>query len=51
MTAAQEAPAPEPDPPLHEDRLDYTPTARSVTLARRMDRPPGRRVGAPPPRG
>ncbi|MGW0934348.1 ATP-binding protein [Streptomyces sp. NPDC002666] len=37
MTAAQEIPAPEPDPrpPLHEDRLDYTPTARSVTLARR----------------
>lgn len=37
MTAAQEAPAPEPEsePPLHEDRLDYAPTARSVTLARR----------------
>ncbi|MGW6205206.1 ATP-binding protein [Streptomyces sp. NPDC055089] len=35
MTAAHEIPAPEPDPPLHEDRLDYTPTARSVTLARR----------------
>ncbi|MFC7257643.1 ATP-binding protein [Streptomyces lutosisoli] len=24
-----------PDPVLHEDRLDYTPVARSVTLARR----------------
>ncbi|MFI6608137.1 ATP-binding protein [Streptomyces sp. NPDC050507] len=35
MTAAQEAPDPDPQPPLHEDRLDYTPTARSVTLARR----------------
>ncbi|THA76552.1 ATP-binding protein [Streptomyces sp. A0642] len=37
MTAAQESPAPQPDPhpPLHEDRLDYTPTARSVTLCRR----------------
>ncbi|MEU1467023.1 ATP-binding protein [Streptomyces sp. NPDC005761] len=37
ITAPQEAPAPEPDPhpPLHEDRLDYTPTARSVTLCRR----------------
>ncbi|MFJ2090588.1 ATP-binding protein [Streptomyces sp. NPDC087901] len=37
MTAAQEAlaPEPEPQPPLHEDRLDYTPTARSVTLCRR----------------
>lgn len=37
MTAAQEIPAlePEPHPPLHEDRLDYTPTARSVTLSRR----------------
>lgn len=36
MTAAQAAPtpAPEPDPPLYEDRLDYTPTARSVTLCR-----------------
>ncbi|WP_393059205.1 ATP-binding protein [Streptomyces sp. LN549] len=33
MTAAQEIPTPEPSP--HEDRLDYTPTARSVTLARR----------------
>ncbi|MFF1922253.1 ATP-binding protein [Streptomyces sp. NPDC058221] len=33
MTAAQEAT--EPDPPLQEDRLDYTPTARSVTLCRR----------------
>ncbi|MFE9779493.1 ATP-binding protein [Streptomyces sp. NPDC005775] len=37
MTAAQEGPAPEPESelPLHEDRLDYTPTARSVTLCRR----------------
>ncbi|WP_406094908.1 ATP-binding protein [Streptomyces sp. NBC_01013] len=35
MSAAQAIPTPEPDPPLHEDRLDYTPTARSVTLARR----------------
>ncbi|MEV8226082.1 ATP-binding protein [Streptomyces sp. NPDC079167] len=33
MTAAQEIPAPEPV--LHEDRLDYTPTARSVSLCRR----------------
>ncbi|MFD0023105.1 ATP-binding protein [Streptomyces sp. NPDC058382] len=33
MTAAQEVP--EPDPPLQEDRLDYTPTARSVSLCRR----------------
>ncbi|MEV5600071.1 ATP-binding protein [Streptomyces sp. NPDC052299] len=29
------AEAPHDNPPLHEDRLDYTPTARSVTLARR----------------
>ncbi|TRV76464.1 ATP-binding protein [Streptomyces sp. 130] len=29
------AEAPQDNPPLHEDRLDYTPTARSVTLARR----------------
>ncbi|THA71962.1 ATP-binding protein [Streptomyces sp. A0958] len=34
MTAAPEE-TPVPEPPLHEDRLDYTPTARSVTLARR----------------
>ncbi|MGC5409871.1 ATP-binding protein, partial [Streptomyces sp. DT225] len=33
MTAAQEVP--EDNPPLHDDLLDYTPTARSVTLARR----------------
>ncbi|MFJ7628570.1 ATP-binding protein [Streptomyces sp. NPDC097595] len=33
MTAAQALP--DSNPPLHEDRLDYTPTARSVTLARR----------------
>ncbi|TXS04827.1 ATP-binding protein [Streptomyces sp. col6] len=33
MTAARALP--EDNPPLHEDRLDYTPTARSVTLARR----------------
>ncbi|MFE6764180.1 ATP-binding protein [Streptomyces sp. NPDC057689] len=33
MSATAEAP--ENNPPLHEDRLDYTPTARSVTLARR----------------
>ncbi|MGW1224507.1 ATP-binding protein [Streptomyces sp. NPDC002530] len=36
MTAAQEKiPAPDPVPPLHEDTLAYTPTARSVTLSRR----------------
>ncbi|GGZ74047.1 ATP-binding protein [Streptomyces bluensis] len=29
------APNPAPDPVLHEDRLDYTPVLRSVTLARR----------------
>ncbi|THA31112.1 ATP-binding protein [Streptomyces sp. A1277] len=34
MTAAPEE-TPVPEPPLHEDRLDYTPTARSVSLARR----------------
>ncbi|CAL9570043.1 hypothetical protein SUDANB145_04805 [Streptomyces sp. enrichment culture] len=28
-------PAALPEPPLHEDRLDYTPTQRSVPLARR----------------
>lgn len=28
-------PQPAPDPVLHEDRLDYTPVARSVPLARR----------------
>ncbi|MFB7651250.1 MULTISPECIES: ATP-binding protein [unclassified Streptomyces] len=28
-------PAPLPAPPLHEDRLDYTPTQRSIPLARR----------------
>ncbi|MFH8472291.1 ATP-binding protein [Streptomyces sp. NPDC018000] len=33
MTAAQEAPTPEPV--LREDRLDYTPYARSITLSRR----------------
>ncbi|MFJ8882335.1 ATP-binding protein [Streptomyces sp. NPDC102402] len=32
MGAAQEIPVPEP--PLHEDRLDYTPTARSISLSR-----------------
>lgn len=36
MTAAQEkAPAPAPEPVVQEDRLDYTPTARSVHLCRR----------------
>ncbi|MFD7426828.1 ATP-binding protein [Streptomyces sp. NPDC059818] len=36
MTAAQEkAPASTPEPVLQEDRLDYTPTARSVHLCRR----------------
>ncbi|MEU3224614.1 ATP-binding protein [Streptomyces sp. NPDC006976] len=34
MTAAPEE-APVPETPLQEDRLDYTPTARSVSLARR----------------
>ncbi|WP_329615217.1 ATP-binding protein [Streptomyces brevispora] len=34
MTAAQEK-VPVPEPALQEDRLDYTPTARSVTLCRR----------------
>ncbi|MFK0101200.1 ATP-binding protein [Streptomyces sp. NPDC091040] len=29
------AEAPRDNAPLHEDRLDYTPTARSVSLARR----------------
>ncbi|MGC5344193.1 ATP-binding protein [Streptomyces sp. DT24] len=33
MTAAQETPTPEPV--LREDRLDCTPTARSVSLCRR----------------
>ncbi|NEC06154.1 ATP-binding protein [Streptomyces sp. SID7909] len=33
MTAARTLP--EDNAPLHEDRLDYTPTARSVSLARR----------------
>lgn len=32
MTAAQEVPAPEPV--LRRDRLDYTPTSRSVSLSR-----------------
>ncbi|MEU8623880.1 ATP-binding protein [Streptomyces sp. NPDC048669] len=36
MTAAQEkAPASTPEPVLQEDRLDYTPTARSVSYSRR----------------
>ncbi|MER6101409.1 ATP-binding protein [Streptomyces sp. NPDC001832] len=35
MTAAQPLPAPTPEPALREDRLDYTPNARSVTLCRR----------------
>ncbi|MFG3403988.1 ATP-binding protein [Streptomyces sp. NPDC048142] len=34
MTAAQELPAPAPDPVLREDRVDYTPTAHSVVLSR-----------------
>lgn len=34
MTAAQEK-VPAPEPVLREDRLDYTPTARSVSLCRR----------------
>lgn len=34
MNAAQ-APQPVPDPVLRQDRLDYTPTAGSVSLARR----------------
>ncbi|MYW12704.1 ATP-binding protein [Streptomyces sp. SID2563] len=33
MTAARALP--DDSSPLHEDRLDYTPTARSVSLARR----------------
>ncbi|MEV5656089.1 ATP-binding protein [Streptomyces sp. NPDC052291] len=33
MSATAEVP--DDSTPLHEDRLDYTPTARSVTLARR----------------
>ncbi|GAA3012805.1 hypothetical protein Sfulv_29470 [Streptomyces fulvorobeus] len=32
MTAAQEIPA--PGPLVREDRVDYTPTAHSVTLSR-----------------
>ncbi|MFB6873583.1 ATP-binding protein [Streptomyces sp. NPDC056323] len=34
MTSAQEKP-PAPEPVLREDRLDFTPTARSVSLSRR----------------
>jgi len=34
MTAAQEASAPAPEPVLREDRVDYAPTARSVSLSR-----------------
>ncbi len=34
MTAAQELSAPAPEPVLREDRVDYTPTARSVSLSR-----------------
>ncbi|MFD4766818.1 ATP-binding protein [Streptomyces niveus] len=34
MNAAH-TPQPNPDPVLHQDRLDYTPTADSVRLARR----------------
>ncbi|MEW2066559.1 ATP-binding protein [Streptomyces sp. NPDC007346] len=34
MTAAQEISAPAPEPILREDRVDYTPTARSVSLSR-----------------
>lgn len=34
MTAPQEISAPAPDPVLREDRVDYTPTARSVSLSR-----------------
>ncbi|MEV8395126.1 MULTISPECIES: hypothetical protein [unclassified Streptomyces] len=35
MTSAQEAAQPSPEPVLQEDRLSYTPTAGSVSLARR----------------
>ncbi|MEU0161260.1 ATP-binding protein [Streptomyces sp. NPDC006261] len=34
MTAAQETSARTPEPVLREDRVDYTPTARSVSLSR-----------------
>ncbi|MFD3413755.1 ATP-binding protein [Streptomyces cyaneofuscatus] len=34
MTAAQELSAPAPEPVLREDRVDYTPTARAVSLSR-----------------
>ncbi|MEU2129135.1 hypothetical protein [Streptomyces sp. NPDC018352] len=33
MTAAEQISV--PDPALREDRLDFTPTARSVSLSRR----------------
>ncbi|MDT0612785.1 ATP-binding protein [Streptomyces lancefieldiae] len=35
MTEPEPCVDPEPGPLLHEDRLDYTPTQRSVPLARR----------------
>ncbi|MEU0380476.1 ATP-binding protein [Streptomyces cyaneofuscatus] len=34
MTAAQETSAPAPEPVLREDRVDYAPTARAVSLSR-----------------
>ncbi|MER5629447.1 ATP-binding protein [Streptomyces nitrosporeus] len=34
MTAAQESPAPSPEPVLRRDGLGYTPTTRSVSLCR-----------------
>lgn len=34
MTAAKEIPTPAPEPVLREDQVDYTPTARSVSLSR-----------------
>ncbi|MFE2290803.1 ATP-binding protein [Streptomyces sp. NPDC059452] len=34
MTAAQEISTPAPEPVLRKDRVDYAPTARSVSLSR-----------------
>lgn len=41
-TPAPQQPTPEPEPVVHQDQLDYTPTAGSVRLARRRA---GRLVG------
>ncbi len=46
MTAAKEIPTPAPEPVLREDQVDYTPTARSVSLSRHSGGPARAAVGA-----